>query len=109
MKGQLRLSRPAQRVPEMKRLTRRQHELLTLLRNPDGAGHVAGQATPWRSGVTTKHVGRVMGYASPREALERLVVRGLVVKVRRGVYRAVVLRERAIAYDQRDGSEPSDR
>jgi hypothetical protein len=82
---QLRLSRPAQRAPEMRRLTARQRELLGLLRaaepHPDGS-------------VPTSSVAWWLGYAQPSAACDRLVRRGLAKKVRPGVYKAVVLRER---------------
>lgn len=92
MKGQLRISRPAQRMPTMRRLSRRQRELLVWLRTGP---------------QTTATVARLFGYADAGAACQRLVKRGLVRRVRRGTYAAVVLRERS-AYDGRDGDGSAD-
>lgn len=78
---QLRLSRPAKKV-RVARLTRRQANLLLALR---WEGKSAGDADA---------LGELLGYAYPREACDRLVARGLAVKVRPGIYRAAVVRER---------------
>lgn len=90
---QLRLTRPAKKV-RMERLTRRQRALLDLLRAPaeiSAAGTVA-----WRAGVEAARVGQLMGYAHPARACDRLVARGLAMKVRPGIYRARVIRERSL-------------
>ena len=65
----------------MERLTKRQENLLGMLR--------------WDGGEKDADVlGHLCAYARPRAACDRLVARGLAVKVRSGVYRAVVVRER---------------
>lgn len=65
----------------MSRLTHRQRALLAALR--------------WRGEqMDAEALGRWHGYAYPREALDRLVARGLAVKIAPGVYRAKVVRER---------------
>lgn len=75
---QLRLTRPVRKV-RVKRLTERQRALVDLLR--------------FSGGMDVDRVGRMMGYAYPRAACERLVKRGLVV--RRGkTYEARKLSER---------------
>lgn len=79
---QLRLSRPAKKV-RTGRLTTRQQNLLGLIRWDD-------------SETDADRVGAICGYAFPRAACDRLVARGLVRKVRPGVYRAVVVRERSL-------------
>jgi hypothetical protein len=78
---QLRLTRPAQRSPDVRRLTERQHALLAWIRT-------------YGFPMDVDPLGRIFGYAEPRRACERLVRRGLAKKVRPGVYQAVVLRER---------------
>ena len=65
----------------MERMTKRQGELLHRLRY---------ELVPLEADM----LGAVYGYAYPRAACDRLVARGLVEKVRPGVYRAVVVRER---------------
>lgn len=64
----------------MARLTSRQLALLRTLR--------------WGGAQEAARLGRVFGYAYPREACERLVARGLAERVSPGVYRAKVVRER---------------
>lgn len=77
---QLRLTRPEKRA-RTKYLTQRQQSLLALLRFYEGPVDVA-------------LIGRLMKYRDPRGACERLVRRGLAVKVEAGWYRARALRER---------------
>lgn len=76
---QLRLTRPVRRV-RVRRLTARQRALVELLR--------------FTGGMQAERVGRMMGYAYPRAACERLVRRGLVVRRKGGVYEARKLSER---------------
>lgn len=75
----------------MRRLTARQRELLVVMR-------AMGR-------IETRTVRKLFGYADPGRACVRLVERGLARKVKRGVYAPVVLRERTLAYDSRDGDE----
>lgn len=77
---QLRLTRPV-RQSRVKYLTKRQRELLAILRWGSEPVHV-------------DLIARQMGYAYPRAACDRLVRRGLAVKVSSGLYRARVLSER---------------
>lgn len=64
-------------------MTGRQQELLLYLRS-------VGEPVS----VDYDGLVRSMRYAAPRRACDRLVARGLVVKVSAGVYRAKALRER---------------
>lgn len=84
---QLRLTRPAKKV-RVGRMTQRQTNLLGMLRW-DGDSAVGRMCSADR-------LGELCGYAYPRAALDRLVARGLAEKVRPGVYRARVIRERSL-------------
>lgn len=77
---QLRFSRP-QRIAQVRRLTERQEALVRYLRWEGKPIQVDRLAGPF-------------GYAHPRAACDRLVARGLAVRIEPGIYQARKLRER---------------
>lgn len=77
---QLRFTRPGRRA-QTSRMTDRQERLL---------GYLRWEAKP----IAVDRLGVIFDYKHPRAAADRLVARGLVVRVSVGVYKARTLRER---------------
>lgn len=91
---QLRMTRPDRRV-KIGRLTQRQQALLNVLRWT-GAPMTLTEIEQRMSFAHTSTPGRVRAYGQLGSACTRLVKRGLVVRVRRGVYQAGLVRERKV-------------